>query len=136
MGLSIDTYSSSYRTLHVLRQFALDVEENPVKLWCYDYGDSTNCGKCVYCLIDDNPSMTKFHEFINHSDCDGGYISYSQFGIDKSEMKIESWGDLDKLKEEVEELDKRKDLVPDGYRDIWADFVEDVRNADHTLTFH
>lgn len=137
MGLAINNYDYSYSRLHQLRQFALDVEGNEKKLMCRDYGTIKNCGLCIYCGVDNNISITKYNELINHCDCDcdGGYISFNMFGIKEilDEKKV-LWGNLDKLKEEVEELNKHTNQLGDLLK-VWQDFYDDVMSEEYVLMF-
>ncbi len=108
MGLNINTLDKkgkriadyerlgSYSTLHILRKWVLEkVEHNPKKLIeeAYEHFDpekskkAWNKMKIVHC-----PAL------IDHSDCDGGYKSYSYFNVKKPSWEI---ADLDKLWEEM-----------------------------------
>ena len=146
MGLAINKYSYRYSILSSLRRWALTVENNKRKLACFDYGvkdfKGDRCGKCIYCALHGNLSVkgrekiVKFYEFIDHSDSDGGYISFSRFGIEKlSDKVIGFWGDLDQLKSEIEELDKHTKTLNEKYHSAWKDFREDVFESEDILRF-
>jgi hypothetical protein len=141
MGLDIGEYHASYHELHRLRQFALDVEKNKKKLMCRDYHEIENCGKCIYCALDnikdekEIKGITKFYEFINHSDCDGGYISFKTFGINKLPKETIGWGNLDELQKEVKELNKHKRVLKDWDLTSWEAFYRDVILARGILEF-
>lgn len=120
MGLSINNYQSSYSTLHRLRRIALLIEENSHTL------------EEIY----DVKGSTRFNEFINHSDCEGGYISYKTFGI--KDYKDESYmcGDLDKLKKEVEEIKENLDRFENPMdRRMMENFIKDVEDSKYVLVF-
>lgn len=139
MGLDISDYSYNYAALHHLRQAALDIEGRGRKLRCEDYGKEDHCGKCAYCKLDhaktvaEQKKVTRFYEFINHSDCDGGYLSFSRFGVTKK--RDSEWGDLDELKKEVKKINK-KIKVSSGWQEVWNSFNDDVENAGDILRFH
>lgn len=136
MGLDINRYSYSYGTLQKLRAWALKIEGNSRKLWCYDYGKQSDCGECIYCKLDGKTSVeersaiTKFYEFINHCDCDGGYGPIEYVNL---KNYIGMWGDLKKLKEEVGELNTHKESISDAWiKKSWEDFYHDVMETDDT----
>lgn len=140
MGLDIVEYGYGYGTLHVLRQWALTVGGSKLKLDCE--GAQRDCGKCAYCKLskakyfDERAKITKFYEFIDHSDCEGGYISFGKFGIKNPSSLLRcEWGDLDKLQEEVKELEKHEEKIPESYKQAWEDFKEDVNGSDVFLRF-
>lgn len=109
MGLNINTFDKkgnriseyarlgSYGTLHILRKWVLEkVEGNSKELVekFYSYAlppkeqeEVEKQIKVVHC-----PAL------LDHSDCDGGYKSYSHFKIKESSWE---WADLDKLWEEM-----------------------------------
>lgn len=130
MGLGIKTYHYSYSTLHRLRQLALNYEEIPIPIMEF---------------YSQNQIGTKFNEFIVHSDCSGLYISKSSKQYRKYKKKIEKmygqlfcyFGDLDKLKQEVQELHPYMLEKAEGYlKTAWQDFYNDVMSARKILEFH
>ena len=146
MGLVINNYSYNYGTLQSLRRWALLVEKNKRKLMCFDYGvnklNSERCKKCVYCNLNGvlenkkRKEIVEFYEFVDHSDSDGGYISFSLFGIKESPEKIHGeWGDLDRLKAEVKELDKHTKSLNGKLLNAWNDFKTDVYRSRDILIF-
>ncbi len=130
MGLSIKTYKWSYSTLQSLRQFALDYEGINIPI------------REFYFRID---ITTKFREFVVHSDCEGIYISKSSKQYEKLKKKIERrygqsfcyFGDLDKLKEEVRELNDYILEKANGHiREAWINFYNDVISSRKILEFN
>ena len=135
MGLLIKNYKYTYGTLHELRDWALNiVEKQNIKLHCMGKGGK-EC-TCFYC--NETKYKTEFFEFINHSDADGGYISLIGLQVvDNKKFREKcTWGNLDKLKKEVEILDKHKKTLPDNLKNAWHDFYTDVKEADRTLIFY
>ena len=134
MGLDINDYSASYGQLHRLRQFALDVEFGKGKVDLHELYD-----KLPDEDYDKFKKETKFYEIINHSDCDGGYIDLKKMGLKiKNEDKFRKslmWGDLNKLKEEVEELNKHKEILEGWDLQSWDMFYSDVTEAVGILWF-
>ena len=133
MGLDINNYSRSYSTLQRLREYALRAEGNPKTLIEVYSG-----------------APTAFDEFINHSDCEGGYISFTWFNIntiiasDATDTDRRNYilGNLDRLKDEMELLREaiETNLVDFG-EDIYTkqammDFIEDVEEEEMLLRFH
>ena len=129
MGLFIKTYNYSYFTLHILRQKALEYEGNSCRI--HDF----------YHL---EQPKTKFPEFILHSDCDGLYISKSSKQYNKIKEQTQRrygtlicyFGDLDKLKQEVQELNPymQNNLELDMLK-VWNKFYNDVVNSRKFLYF-
>lgn len=107
MGLNINTFDQqgnevshyerlgSYGTLHILRKWVLEkIEGNSKELIDKAYSHIPGKAdkaweqlKIVHC-----PAL------IDHSDCDGGYMSYSVFKVKNPTWE---WADLDKLWEEM-----------------------------------
>ncbi len=138
MGLDINNYSASYSQIHRLRAWALKVAKKKFKLMCSDYGKMDGCGKCAYCRLSQVDTakgwgkLVKFYEFINHSDCEGGYISLKKLGlkvVDAKKFKDNLWGDLDRLVVEVRELNKHKKELKNWNRTTWDSFYSDVMQA-------
>lgn len=132
MGLDIKSYHFSYNTLHRLRQFALDYEG--INIPIMDFYDQT--------LV----TTKKFKEFICHSDCEGIYISKSSKQYNKYKKKIKKtygqlfcyFGDLDKLKKEVSELNDyilTKTQSSFYLNPAWTCFYNDVMSARKILKF-
>ena len=120
MGLAINNYRYSYSRLHRLREWALKVENNKNSL------------KEIY----ENKGRTKFDEFINHSDCDGGYISFNKFGITQIKNNNDFlWENLDKLREEVEELNRHKETLEDSDLESWNNFYNDITDSQDVVVF-
>jgi hypothetical protein len=145
MGLDINNYSSSYHTLHELRKFALNIEGNTDPLMCNESMSfkKSPCGQCVYCKltgklsIEERSSVTRFYAFIDHSDCEYGYISFSYFNIkEQNPDAVGEWDDLDELKREVEELNQHKNMLEGYLLEAWEAFYQDVTEAEHILEFH
>ena len=121
MGLNIHTLNNdgekvkdyarygSYGRIHVLRRW---VGNDYEKL----EGD-------VY--SDHNLIHTNFPALINHSDCDGGYLSFKAFGIIDTKDHVE-WGDLDELKDELTLLKKHKKEMPEDIKDCFNDLYDIV----------
>lgn len=130
MGLDINNYSYSYGRLHQLRQLALDYERQEIDI------------KEFYYLP--NP-QTKFNEFINHSDCEGIYVSKNSPKYEEYKQEILEgygqlecyFGDLDKLKEELNELNPyvQERLKDSPLLQSWNDFYEDVMDEDEIVEF-
>lgn len=101
MGLDIKSYSFSYSMLHKIRQLALDYEGIDINIFDFYYMQDVE---------------TKFAAIIHHSDCDGVYVSKSSKQYDKLKKKYKGsmFGDLDKLKEEVQIL---KPYVQERFKD-------------------
>ena len=131
MGLAIKRYSYSYSTLHKLRQLALDCEN--IKMSIKDFY---------------NMSLpTKFTEFINHSDCEGIYISKKSKQYEKFKRQaidaygIENYklyfGDLDKLKLEVEILNEyvNKTDISLHQKEAWDAFYKDIKYSRKIIEF-
>ena len=130
MGLDINRYSYGYSTLHELRARALECEKSKYHL------DSLNEESVLYFYsicgdISGISDKTKYPEFINHSDCESGYI------IDATmRQRKEGWGDLDLLKKEVIELnDFMVKTLDERYLGAWKCFIDDVENAYDILIF-
>lgn len=129
MGLSIKKYHYSYSIIHRLRQLALNFEGIDIPIMDF---------------YDQNKIRTKFNEFILHSDCDGLYISKTSKQYKKIKKKIEYkyglpyyFGDLDKLKEEVQELNEYILKNTDFFiKQAWIDFYDDVMSSRKILEFH
>lgn len=130
MGLDINNYSYSYSRLHQLRQLALDYEGQKIDI------------KEFYYLLN---GQTKFNEFINHCDCEGVYVSknspkyeeYRQQTL-KDFGQLEGYfGDLDKLKEELNELNPyvQEKLKDSPLLQSWNDFYSDVMEEDEIVEF-
>ena len=133
MGLSIKRYSHSYSTLHKLRQLALDCE---------------NIKMSIMAFYDEMPFVhTKFAEFINHSDCEGIYISKKSKQYEKFKRQaikaygIENYklyfGDLDKLKLEVEILNEyvNKNDISLHLKEAWDAFYKDIKYSRKIIEF-
>ena len=141
MGLDIVKYSYSYGTLHRLREWAHEqVAKSGQKYSCYN----SACGECLNCWLDtwdtncppSDVSKIKFRHFLIHSDCEGYYIGGEIIGIKPGKYFVDSyWGDLDCLKEEVEELNKHKSSLSERLKDAWHDFYADVIAAKDILEF-
>lgn len=138
----VNSYSYTYHALHVLRRWALNkVAKKPYKLMCRDYDKPVPCALCAYCQLTqaettkEQEKLVKFYEFINHSDCDDGYLSFSSFDIPSTKTLDNGWGNLDRLKEEVAELDKHRKTLPKGYENVWRDFKNDVDRSVDRLEF-
>ena len=132
MGLLIKNYNYNYHTLQELRRFALKVEKNPLTL------------EQVYEKLNelepkDWHKVTMFSEFINHSDCDGGYVSLNNLGLKiEDEKKFRNHniiGDLDLLKVEMKWLNGYADLMTSELRQAFEDFKEDVEQEGYFLEF-
>lgn len=132
MGLDIKRYSHSYSTLHLIRQLALTCE-----------GNYTN----IHDFYVQESAETSFSALINHSDCDGIYVSKSSKQYEKLKRKWKHpvlFGDLDKLKEECERLNKWIHSLNEtdystlsyGILNAWDHFYEDVKSARKILEFH
>lgn len=130
MGLAIKRYRYSYCTLQMLRQLALNYEGITIPI--HDFYFQTAI-------------TTKFREFIIHSDCEGIYISKSSKQYKKLKRQIKNCygtlvcflGDLDKLKEEVQELNNYILKSTSGYlQDAWVAFYDDVMSSRKILEFH
>lgn len=130
MGLDIKTYHFGYSTLHQLRQLALNYEGISIPIREF---------------YDQNEFGTKFNEFIVHSDCGGLYISKSSKRYKKKKKEIQKrygqlhcyFGDLDKLKQEVQDLHSYMLDNARGYlKDAWQKFYDDVMSARKILEFH
>lgn len=129
MGLDIKIYHYSYSMIHRLRQLALNYEG--IDMPIMDFYDQNEVG-------------TKFKEFVIHSDCEGLYISKTSKQYEKLKRKTERqygqldcyFGDLDKLKEEVQELNEYI-LKNAKYtvQQAWIDFYNDVMSARKILEF-
>ena len=124
MGLDIVRYHACYSTLHKFRQLAL--KYNGIDCDIFNFYKS------------DIP--TKFEAFIHHSDCDGYYVSkdYENFEQYKEEYENNPvmCGDLDKLKEEVQELNNYISNNCGLYKGTWNNFYLDVMEAEGILKFH
>jgi hypothetical protein len=112
MGLNINTFAKSgkriseyerlgsYHTLHILRQWVLvHVEGNSQELVdeCYGYGPKSDEAW-------EKMKMEKCSKLLNHSDCDGGYKSFSHYkSVKKDDFE---WQDLDELRTELKMLKK------------------------------
>lgn len=128
MGLGIKNYHYSYSRLQYLREMALRSEgiNIPIREFYYQ-----------------NKIGTKYNEFINHCDCEGVYVSKKSKQFEKYKKKMikdfgqESgyFGDLDKLKCEVEELNEYM-LKNLEYASPWIDFYNDVMSARMILEFN
>jgi len=127
MGLAIKQYRRAYSTMQRMREFVLTIEGNDYTL------DE------VY-----NGAPTLFNEFIFHSDCEGGYISFRTFGITSLISKTLQCGDLDKLKLEMEvlrlaligwDIDSTSSSL-DPFRDAIKEFICDVEESENVLEFH
>lgn len=128
MGLDIVNYSYGYSTLHKLRQLALDYEGIKMDIRnFYDYPDIE----------------TRFNEFINHCDCDGIYVSKSNPNYKQlKKQTLDSFGslncyfgDLDKLKQEVQELNNYMLAHAGVWKGAWIAFYTDVMEAEDILEF-
>jgi len=111
--------------MQVLRKLALEAEDNYYSL------------EEVY-----KGRPTKFYEFIHHSDCEGGYISYMFFDI-KPKKRNYLCGNLDELKLEMVLLGKLLGIDEDTPYDpnnhtinAMVEFISDVVNADNVLEYH
>lgn len=146
MSLAIKNYDYSYSTLQQIRRWALTIEENPLKLQCKDYNIKSpdKCGTCIYCTLSVTPfakwhEITKFPEFINHSDCDGGYINTKALGLvvhnQEAFRKELLWGDLKELQKEVQFLEKYEKYLNKSLVPAWSDFKRDVLSADKVVSF-
>ena len=128
MGLDIKDYSYSYSRLHDLREMALRSEgiNIPIREFYYQ-----------------NKIGTKYNEFINHCDCEGIYISKKSKRFENIKKKIIKdfgqehgyFGDLDKLKQEVKELNEYM-LKNLEYTSPWTDFYNDVMSSRMILEFN
>ena len=129
MGLDIKTYHYSYSMIHRLRQLALNYEGIDIPIMDF---------------YDQNEIRTKFREFVIHCDCEGLYISKTSKQYEKIKKKIEYkyglqhyFGDLDKLKEEVQELNEYILKNAEYFvKQAWIDFYNDVMSARKILEFH
>lgn len=130
MGLAIKRYRYSYCTLQRLRQLALYYEGITIPIRNFYFQTAIT---------------TKFREFIIHSDCEGIYISKSSKQYKKLKRQIKNrygtlvcfFGDLDKLKEEVQELNNYILKNTSGYlQDAWVAFYDDVMSSRKILEFH
>ena len=130
MGLDINNYSYSYSRLHQLRQLALDYEGQKIDI------------KEFYYLPN---GQTKFNEFINHCDCEGIYVSKNSSKYEEYRQQtlkdfgqLEGYfGDLDKLKEELEELNPyvQERLKDSLLLQSWNDFYSDVMDEEEVVEF-
>lgn len=131
MGLNINTLSSggskigdyerlgSYGTLHILRRWLMEHEE----------GNSEETVKKAYSYPEKevDVKIEKYPALINHSDCDGGYLSFTHFGITETKDPI-GWADLDRLRKELKEIGKLK--MPDVVREVYDRLNEIVNPKD------
>jgi hypothetical protein len=126
MGLNIKKYSYGYSMLQRLREGALQVEKNLGTL------------KQVY--KDDNFN-TKFTAFIEHNDCEGGYLSKTSKKFKEIEKYSNDWYDwghsLEDLKKECDILNQEIYKYLSGVEfKAWQDFYSDVKSAKKILKFH
>lgn len=138
MGLDIKRYSFSYRTLHLIRGWVLkEVEKSKIEYMCYT---KPKCNKCLCCLIENSndlnkvKQLTKFPELLCHSDCDGGY-RYNRTSTGEHNGSSIMWGDLKKLKQEIKELAKYKDNLPEDLKNAYEDLEYDINNSRDVLIF-
>ena len=124
MGLNISTLDyhgytntnerfGSYRYLHVLRQ------------WVGKEIDKLEFSNLHELYSDKNIRKTKFPVLIDHNDSEGGYLSFSEFGIEKVKDSVE-WNDLDKLRLEMKELKKHHKEMPPEVKECFDDFYKFV----------
>ena len=121
MGLDIIQYHFSCSMLHTLRQKALDFE-------------GIDCNIMDFYFRKD--ITTKYRQFICFSDADGIYVTKDHPDYDR--LKSEAmdkygeyywlyFGDLDKLREEVQELnDYMLANTVVGVKQAWVDYYMDV----------
>lgn len=117
-GYRVSEYTrlGSYGRIHVLRKWLLVFEEgNPQELVDKAYNHrSGNMSVEAWKQM----TIVKYPRIIDHSDCDGGYISYSNFGIKSGSWE---WQDLDELRKELEQC-KAIGSMPDEVREVLQDF--------------
>lgn len=145
MGLNINTYGYSYGVLHEIRAWALKVETNPRKLNCDVVFGSERCGECVYCQfclvncdINEWQKITKYWALINHCDCEGYYINLNKHGLAIKDFSLfykSMMGDLEKLQEEVRELNEFSSSLSPWLVKPWQDFSSDVLEEEYLLKF-
>ena len=123
MGLDIrssvkDDKFGSYGRLHILRR------------WVYEYveGNKKEDVDLFYTSRGGSLKMDICPELLNHSDCDGGYISFLAFGIKRiisnGELLI---GDMDKLAKELLILKKKYyETMPIDVKEVFDDFCSYV----------
>ncbi|MBW2969041.1 hypothetical protein KY314_02910 [Candidatus Woesearchaeota archaeon] len=147
MGLHINKYRYSYRILQKLREYALKSEHNKSCIFCEDLERAySELDKIDFTKKDwdkKEKELTSYPNFINHTDCNGGYISCKNIGVSliPSADRI-FWRDLDELKKEVEELSNNDiflELCREGsistIKCAWDDFYADVTECDDILRF-
>jgi hypothetical protein len=124
MGLNINTFDEnrkriadydrlgSYHTIHILRQWVMiHVEGNTKELVdrCYNHFSNNEDSEKAWKEL----KMEKCPKLLDHSDCDGGYKSFSHYkSVKKSDWL---WQDLDALRAELKMLKK------DYYKDMDED---------------
>jgi hypothetical protein len=145
VGLDINIYSYSYRTLHRLREVALALHTDKYKLMCGDYGVLKNCGKCAYCQVatitdyDEIKKICGFPEFIDHSDCDGGYISEQETNRTFANCNEVNgkWGSLDRLRDELNVLKQKFEKTTDDkiLLKAFEEFCEDAFDCHGVMKF-
>lgn len=124
-----------------LKRFVFNLEKKGFKFICSGLGD-LKCGECLYCKCDliktrfDLRRLTSFYEFICHRDNEGGYVSGKVYGAKFfSDKNIYVWGDLDKLKVEVKEINRHKSEMPKELHATWKNFYNDVLSSVQLLEF-
>ncbi len=118
----IDDRYGSYGRIHQVRKWVLEyVEGNPARdvELAYNYANSLSNRAW------DDMKIEKCPALINHSDCDGGYISFSYFGIRETSNPMD-WADLDKLREELTELKLHREEMPAEVGKSFDDFCKFV----------
>lgn len=118
----------SYGSIHILRKWLLVNEE----------GNSQELVNTAYTQIFLGDSrhnywndlkIEKYPSFINHSDCDGGYISFKIYEIKESYNQV-SWGNLDKLRTELEQMGKIRKNMPPEVQNVYDRFEKIVNKID------
>jgi len=121
----------SYSRIHEIRRWALEhIEGNPAERVEQAYKHFSPESEVAWSqmVIDKCPAL------INHSDCDGGYLSFEYFGIKDVENRVD-WGNLDKLREELQQLKARKAEMPKETRESFEFLCEFVFPEDEDYDF-
>lgn len=102
----------SYSTIHILRRWILEeLEGNPKELVDRYYnflGDSTDAWMKL--------KKDMFPRIVQHSDSDGGYISFKFFGLKEGSWQ---WQNLDELRSEIWRLNKLKEKMPERVLEVY-----------------
>ena len=138
MMLKIRNNLYDFKNLFRLKRFCFYLSCPSYDFICVDL--ETKCGECFICKCDgvtiseEAEKLTNYYSFLCHKDNEGGYLDFTK--LTPSENNIFVWGDLERLKLEVKDINRYVDQMPEDLLETWKNFYQDVMSSVDVLEFN